>query len=464
MLISPRGHALLLVALLALGVAGCGSFRLHDPGRMRTASDAAKLAADLGRGASGPFGPMEQNLDEVQSTQARLRRLSEAHKRETFLRILARLDADMIADQLTKAMDDRQGIFKALDERQAAAATAVNEALDRQTLIVDHLQDKPNTEAAQDLTKTLGRVGKRLEWLDKLRDGLAALHDRPGAGAKAVPSGAVGNAVTKAGQGMADDAALPTLLDSARDVLKGVEKDDRVGAAMQLVRRAAEQAAAAEQLRLLEFRRYLGDLRRLRDRLLVRDVIAVCQLLTPAVFQVRPGTSEPTTATNRRKDLKDKLDALRASGRYKDACNEALTEAVSDTPLNASAREAGKRRWTERTLSKYVAASFADFKALPPERRAVMVPTAPRLVAALGILLFHEGPFLSDARLDVERALHRHSIRLSALNAQQRVDLVHQLAEGLDIYHRGGIKPEKVAELIMMAAQVGALGFIGAQQ
>jgi hypothetical protein len=230
------------------------------------------------------------------------------------------------------------------------------------------------------------------------------------------------------------------------------------------VRRAAEQAAAAEQLRLLEFRRYLGDLRRLRDRLLVRDVIADCQLLTPAVFQVRPGTSEPTTTTNRRKDLKDKLDALRVSGRYKDACNEALTEAVSDTPLNASAREAGKRRWTERTLSKYVAASFADFKALPPERRAVMVPTAPRLVAALGILLFHEGPFLSDARLDVERALHRHSIRLSALNAQQRVDLVHQLAEGLDIYHRGGIKPEKVAELIMMAAQVGALGFIGAQQ
>jgi hypothetical protein len=464
MLISPCGHAPLFVALLALGVAGCGSFRLHDPGRMRTASDAAKLAADLSRATSGPFGPMEQNLDEVQSTQARLRRLSEAHERETFLRILARLDADRIADRLIKAMHDRQEIFKALDERQAAAATAVNAALDRQTLIVDHLNDRPNTEAAKDLTETLGRVGKRLEWLDNLREGLAALHDRPGPGAKAVPSGAVGNAMTKAGQGMADDAALSTVLDSARDVLKGVEKDDRVGAAMQLVRRAAEQAAAAEQLRLLEFRRYLADLRRLRERLLVRDVIAVCQLLTPAVSQVRPGTSEPTTTKNRRKDLKDKLDALRASGRYKDECDAALTEAVSDTPLGAGAREASKRRWTERTLSRYVAASFADFKTLPADRRADTVPTAPRLVAALGILLFHEGPFLSEARLDVERALHRHSIRLSALNAQQRVDLVHQLTEGLEIYHRGGIKPEKIAELIMMAARVGALGFIGAQQ
>jgi len=119
MLISPRGHAPLLVALLALGVAGCGTFRLHDPGRMQTASDAAKLAADLGRGASGPFGPMEQNLDEVQSTQARLRRLSEAHERETFLRILARLDADMIADRLSKAMQNRQTIFEALEARRA---------------------------------------------------------------------------------------------------------------------------------------------------------------------------------------------------------------------------------------------------------------------------------------------------------------------------------------------------------
>lgn len=464
---SSRHTARLLVVILALGLAGCGSFRLHDPGRMQTASDAAKLAADLSRGTPGPFGPMEQNLDEVQSTQARLRRLSEAHERETFLRILARLDADRIADRLIKAMHDRQQIFTALAKREAAAATAVNAALDRQTLIVDHLKDTPNTKDATDLTQTLGRVGKRLEWLDKLREGLAALHDRPGPGAKAIPSGGVGNAMTKAGQDMAaDDAALSTLLDSARDVLKGVEKDDRVGSAMQLVRRAAEQAAAAEQLRLLEFRRYLADLRRLRERLLVRDVVAVCQLLAPAVSQVRPGTSEPTTTTNRRKDLKDKLEALRASNRYKDECNTALTEAVSDTPLDAIAREreASKRRWTGRTLSTYVAASFADFKALPPERRAVMVPTAPRLVAALGILLFHEGPFLSDARLEVERALHRHSIRLSALNAQQRVDLVHQLTEGLEIYHRGGIKPEKVAELIMMAAQVGALGFIGAQQ
>jgi hypothetical protein len=85
-------------------------------------------------------------------------------------------------------------------------------------------------------------------------------------------------------------------------------------------------------------------------------------------------------------------------------------------------------------------------------------------VAALGILLFHEGPFLSGARLDLEQARHRHSIRLSALSAQQRVDLVHQLSEGLEIYHRGGIKPETVAELLLMASQVGALGFIGAQQ
>ncbi len=430
---------------------------------MQAATEAAKLAAELSRTTAGPFGPMEQNLDDVRATQARLRRLTEAHERETFVRVLARLDADRIVDRLLKAMRARQSVFVTLRDREGEAAAAVNEALDRQTLIVAQLKDTPQSNEVRDLTKTLGRVRERLKWLDGVREGLSALHDRSGPGAKAVEAGgAVGSAVASAGKSAAaSDKALSELLDSANKVLEGVEKDDRVGAAMQLVRRAAEQTAAAEQSRLLEFRRYLADLQRLRDHLAVRDVTAVCQLLVPAVFQVHPVASEKG-----KKELKEQMDALRASGRYRDQCEETMEAAVGENVADRIQRErdAVKRRWEGKTLAEYVAATLAGHKSEVPDTRATANATAPRLVAALGILLFHEGPFLSDARLDVERALHRHSIRLSALNARQRVDLVHQLSEGLEIYHRGGIKPEAVAELLLMAAQVGALGFIGAQQ
>lgn len=91
-----------------------------------------------------------------------------------------------------------------------------------------------------------------------------------------------------------DDTQLDNVLAAARGVLDGVEKDERLGAAMQLARRAAEQTAAAEQSRLLEVRRYLGEIKRLRDSLLVRDAVVVCELLVPALDQVYPRFPTPT--------------------------------------------------------------------------------------------------------------------------------------------------------------------------
>ena len=98
MSMAPRGTIWLLLALV--GLAGCAGFRLHDAGRMQTATEAAKLAADLSRTGGGVFAPMAENLDAVRETQIRLRRLTEAHERETFLRVLARADPDTIARRL----------------------------------------------------------------------------------------------------------------------------------------------------------------------------------------------------------------------------------------------------------------------------------------------------------------------------------------------------------------------------
>ncbi len=88
---------------------------------------------------------------------------------------------------------------------------------------------------------------------------------------------------------------------------------------------------------------------------------------------------------------------------------------------------------------------------------------SPELVASLGILLFYERQLFDDARWLLVRESHRHSIRISRINVQQRTILVHQLAQGLEIYYQGGIKPEEVANIALLAGQVGALGFIGTQ-
>jgi len=50
---------------------------------------------------------------------------------------------------------------------------------------------------------------------------------------------------------------------------------------------------------------------------------------------------------------------------------------------------------------------------------------------------------------------------LSEINLRQNIDLVHQITEALRIYYQGGIKPEEIAELIIMSSQVAALFLIG---
>jgi hypothetical protein len=121
-------------------------------------------------------------------------------------------------------------------------------------------------------------------------------------------------------------------------------------------------------------------------------------------------------------------------------------------------RERVKAAWKGGTLAGYVGADVTrqDVKAFPA--------TSPRLVATLGILLFYEREYFETVSWDLAREQHRYSVRLSKANAQERAQLVNQLAQGLEVYYQGGIKPEVLAQLLLMAGQVGALSFIGAQQ
>ncbi len=75
------------------------------------------------------------------------------------------------------------------------------------------------------------------------------------------------------------------------------------------------------------------------------------------------------------------------------------------------------------------------------------------------------GPFASEAeQLAFQRAAldHEASITESEQNAMMREALIQRGLDGLVAYHRGGVKPEEVAELAFEAAKISLLGVIAA--
>jgi hypothetical protein len=236
-----------------------------------------------------------------------------------------------------------------------------------------------------------------------------------------------------------DKEALDKAVDAAKTSLKNIDKSPTVTASTLLLQRTAEQVISAEQSRLLVMREHLAGLERLRDSLVVRDRIDVCNLFLTAAGQVYAALGEKGKTT-----LDAVFQKLKNSKRYECLGTLDLKQSPDITPL-----------WSGGTLADYVAADIAAHK---------QGAKSPELVGALGILLFHERRLFADAELNLARERHLYSIRLSRVNAQQRAGLVHQLSASLEIYYQGGVKPETVAQLILAAAQVGALTLIGVQQ
>jgi hypothetical protein len=432
-----RDLAAFLGTVVAL--AGCESIRLHDSGRLEMAKETATLAAALSTESGGVFAPMEENLDAVWATQTKLRRLTDQHELDTFRENFNRLGPDRIATRIVESLESRDTVMRKISADQAAAMRAVNEGLDRQELISKVLNDKPAAGFEGNVGRTLARVDGRLTWVAAVIENVKRVQETAGARPPSGPSGGeIARVVARTSGRIADEEkVLREVVAAADKALGRVKDDERVSAAVQLVRRAAEEAAAAEEARLLELRRYVSEVSRLGDRLVVRDKTSVCNLVPTAFRHLYSAVSNTTT-------LDSVFQKLQASRRYE------CLDGIQLERVNVV-----HQRWQGQLLAGYVAADIAASTTTPS--------TAPGLVAALGILAFHERAVFDLAELELARAAHRHSIRLSRVNAQQRIDLVHQLSAGLEIYYRGGIKPETVAELILFAGQVGALYTIGAQ-
>jgi len=431
---SRLARRLLFLVPLTLFASGCGGIRIHDAGREQLSSEAVALAATISAGTGDVFTPMEQNLNAVQSTQDKLRKLADAHELETFQLILPRLTASEIARRLLKAMNTRNQVFADLKKREAEANQAINDTLNRQTVVTQLLNDRAD---ASSTATTLARLRKRLDWLDDVGRALDKLHAGLSSGPAKPDSGGVVNEVTDASASTSTAAGFNKALEAAKRSLKSVDESPTVTAAAQLIRSVAEQALGMEQSRLLAMRQHLAAVQRLAEGLSVRDQITVCELWVPAVGQFY-------TALADRTEVDKLLTSLTTSKRY-----PCLGGGEPIKPVDV------KALWAKGSLREYVT---ADIKANGLKAKS------PELVGALGIILFYERRLFDDALLNLAREQHLHSIRLSRINAQQRAALVNQLSAGLEVYYRGGIKPETLAQLILAATQVGAITFVGARQ
>jgi hypothetical protein len=462
----------LCLGLVLAASTGCGGIRIHDPGRLQVANEAVALATQVSTGNGDVFAPMEQNAHSVQSVQDKLRQLTDTHERETFVVILPRLTPADISLRLAKAMDKRNEVFAALRDSEDKATRAVNDELNRQAIISGILKD---AAANSDTTATLERLKQRLAWLDGVSQAFGKLNEALAAAPKS-DSAVVGAAIGASAATADGQKALDKAVAAAKTSLKSIDSAPTVTGSIQLIQRTAEQVISTEQNRLLVMRDYLAGLQRFKDTLLIRDSIAVCNLFLTAAGQVYPSplddqrrkafdartACDAQAATDPRKkcdaeaalvrkvtDATQKLEVvfqdLKDSGRY---------DCLTDLALSDASPAVGAL-WSQGRLADYVAADIAAHKSQAK---------SPELVGALGILLFHERRLFDDVRLNLAHERQLYSIRLSRVNAQERASMVHQLSEGLEIYYQGGVKPETVAQLILAAAQVGALTFIGAQQ
>ena len=479
---------LILVACLSL--LGCESFRPHDEARLKTAEQAVGEAAALMAGGGAVFGPMEDNLDKVKETQTTLRKLTNDHEFEALKLLVPGLSPNDIGEKLLEAMQGRQETFESIAAAESAAAGSVNDALDRHSLIsaaikgaidkdlmklqedlaaaqaknetakVDRLKKQimaltelstsEKADAKRSLEQTLNRTNT---WLDWIEQGLQRFNKAQAlietAGRKA-PNAMLDNALVGISEHAETSASvLGRLVEDAQKALDGVEKDEPVKAAKQLLKAAIEQTAMAEQERLIEFRRHLGEVKRLGDRHRVRDKVSVCNLYITALGNMYFVVNDPVV----KEGLATVTNELSASGRYNTvngrSCLRQLNVGDTDAVLQA--------QWVGDRLDSYVA-TVLNTNQVSEEGRS-----ASQFVGSLGILLFHDRQMFEDTRLELAREQHRHSIRLSRINAGQRADIVHQLAQGLAIYYQGGVKPEQIAQLFLLATQVGGIFFIGSQ-
>jgi len=517
------------VSLLALfALSACEGLRLHDQGRLKTATEARTLAEEFSSEGVVVFGPLEKRQDAVSGLSEEIIDLAVKHEFETFKLVLPDQNAEEIGDELLDTMLDWRNALEEFDQAETQAVQAVNEALHRRqavnlvlTTSLPELQGKleqqNNKKAAldaeiQELTTDLepqgkkcedddrckglsveaGKIGKRIAelqsqidivtkalpnaesevgsslqdtldtlknrivWIDQRADKFLSAFDKASGLAKEnVLSADSAEVLSDIGDDATEAAArLNKFFDATETALKSIDSDEQVVAARALLAMTIRDQLDLELARLNEYRRYLGAVRRLRETINTRDIVAVCELFANAFYRVWPAS--------RSENLLDLYNEFAWEPRYKgeagcqlpaivpkDDGNGStqsyllvLLEGVDDlkrleklktTPARCFDSEVtcidlpgslDAEDWVsdgeEVTLAQYLASNV---------KREAENAQGPQLVAALGILIFVERPFLDIAVNRLYEENNRHVLRLSKINSQQRASLLTELAQ-----------------------------------
>lgn len=443
----PALRRALAATALAVSLAGCVSLRLHDEGRQETAKEAVAIAAELATPADDPFAAMEANVQTVAAAQARTNSLLADQRRQSLFDDLDEIDRGSLLDELTVALDDHLQALAAADRRVTEAAAAIQQQLQRGAAISRAAGDPAPTP----LAAALEAVEDRLAEVEKAQVDIA----------RAL---AVLNRIDPTGdrrriQAAADASSeVQAAVDGINELLGSIRSDARLVAAKQLLMRSGQQIAQAEQRRLAELRRYLAGLQATQRELESRSLYVLRSLVLPALVQV-------ATAEEMRQRLasveRAQLPADLAT-RIGDEVLSIYLDGAAGDEARALDREIAQRidtlqdRWASHpTLVDFVSAGIAE-----NERQGI---EAMKLVGSLGLVLLVESGLDQQALIDLDRQTHLHSIRLSQINAQERLELVHQVAQALEVYYQGGLTPAQVAQAILLGSQVLATGYIGVQ-
>lgn len=419
----------IVTALLSLGA--CESLRLHDEARAKTAADLVAITVTITEGSE--FKAMTENLKPVLAVQTRLQKLEREHDWELFLAGFAGMSADTIADELVGVLDDRLRVIQTINTEIQAASENINALIDDRNALAAVLDDTLKDGDRKDPQKTLERIRGRFAKVRKVLENLRNFLD-----------GNTGAASDAAAAAANSGQPAETLLKIGENALSSAKDDPVLRDAIDLAARAAKELLEIEVSRLREHRRYLKQVRAVAAEVAARSDQTVCHLLLPVLEMVGPGIKD----TEKQDSLKSAYKALSD----RNECVEGETW-QDDTEVRAA--------WHEGSIASFVSKrlkTWKETKGAPPS------PRAAQLVGALGILLYGDLDFLENQELAMARAKHTHSINLSRIHASGHALQVHQLAQGLEVYYRGGIKAEDIAGIFAALAQVGALTLIGVRQ
>ncbi len=472
------------VALVsALAAVGCTSLRPHDDQRLTVAQEAVALADELAQSVTDPFAAMEANVDTVFQSWTEIDALQSKDRADTFYAVLGDMTRAQLRDEVESTLQLHLAALSQADREVARAAADVKDQLDRQEQ-VNKVLGAPSDAR---LATVLAAVEKRIAWLQGLQvdvaRALAAINTID-------PKSSNAKQLEKARELSRSAAGT---LEAARSFVNQIQNDPQVAAAGQLLLRSGQEIAQGEQDRLLLMRQYLKTVEQQRDALDRRNLVYFQSLLFPALAMV----ADEQEWSEALQQVEDALEP-RAEARKGDPGNDPgsdqqvldLIGVFRSAPQVTRAIAARQTLWCEGCrLTGFVDASLRAQEAAPDKPSGCPPPGCPpppgesaapppgadalpatqgidamkNLVASLGILLFVEEPADRGAVLELAKERHLHSIRLSRVNSQERLALVHQVAQGLQIYYQGGLTPSEAAQAILLASQILAIAFIGTQ-